>query len=392
MIDPKFKDMLNISRVPDPTPEQILDYIKMRSREEEMEQALKDGNAYMFGRTLRTNQPETNANLMPPGSKKMRNSVLFSNTFADPEPTTNATFIPPQPGSMYDPQNQRRKLATELDIAMTTDPRNTINPTMTPDIFARPSGSTLLNNVNANSAPVMFQNLNKEAVADNLEKTIGDVNKRENKIAKRKEAFNKLRRFGLALQGKDPNAMDMKKVLQQLQIQSSLLNQQNTQSIIQERKNKISQENDIVNYAMSELANDPNVTNKKIYENNRGLLLEYGKAKLKEKPSQVLVSYIQGNIMSPNKFKEISNINVIKDMVVNNPNIANVSDDKVQEFFDFVQGISYNDYANNVNGARDFINKLIRLPKDYITDGEYTALEIQQRLNSFMNPLNMSLN
>ena len=96
--------------------------------------------------------------------------------------------------------------------------------------------------------------------------------------------------------------------------------------------------------------------------------------------------------MSPNKFKEISNINVIKDMVVNNPNIANVSDDKVQEFFDFVQGISYNDYANNVNGARDFINKLIRLPKDYITDGEYTALEIQQRLNSFMNPLNMSLN
>jgi hypothetical protein len=122
------------------------------------------------------------------------------------------------------------------------------------------------------------------------------------------------------------------------------------------------------------------------------LLLEYGKTKLKEKPSQVLVGYIRGNIMSPNKFKEISNINVIKDMVVNNPDIANVSGDKVQEFFDFVKGISYNDYANNVNGARDFINQLIRLPKDFITDGEYTSLEIQQRLNSFMNPLNMPVN
>lgn len=362
MIDPKFKDMLTLANM-GVTPDIIADFRNHRKKIQQGEDALK-----------------------------MRNSVLFGNTFANPGSQTNATFMPPQEGSMYDPQNQRRKLATELDIAMTTDPRNTINPTMTPDIFARPSGSTLLNNINANSAPVMFQNLNKEAVADNLEKTIGAVNKRENKLAKRRERFDALRRFGLALQGKDPNAMDMKKVLQQLQIQSSLLNQQNTQSIIQERKNKINQENDIINYAMSELANDPNVTNKKIYENNRGLLLEYGKTKLKEKPSQVLVSYIQGNIMSPNKFKEISNINVIKDMVVNNPNIANVSDDKVQEFFDFVQGISYNDYANNVNGARDFINKLIRLPKDYITDGEYTALEIQQRLNSFMNPLNMSLN
>ena len=102
MIDPKFKDLLNISRVPDPTPEQILGYLKMRRREEEMEQALKDGNAYMFGKTLRTDKPETNATFTPPGSTRMRNSVLFGNTFANTTPETNATFMPPKPGSMYD--------------------------------------------------------------------------------------------------------------------------------------------------------------------------------------------------------------------------------------------------------------------------------------------------
>ena len=362
MIDPKFKDMLTLANM-GVTPDALTAFQNHRDKIQQGEDALK-----------------------------MRNSVLFGNTFANPVSQTNATFIPPQEGSMYDPQNQRRQVATKLDMAMTNTPDRFINPLLSPDTFARPSGSTLLNNVNANSAPVMFQNLNKEAVADNLEKTIGAVDKRENKLAKRREAFDKLRRFGLALQGKDPNEMDMKKVLQQLQIQSTLLNQKNTQSIIGAREDKINQENDIINYAMSELANDPNVTNKKIYENNRGLLLEYGKAKLKEKPSQVLVGYIRGNIMSPNKFKEISNINVIKDMIVNNPDIANLSGDKAQEFFDFVQGISYNDYANNVNGARDFINRLIRLPKDFITDGEYTSLEIQQRLNSFMNPLNMPVN
>ncbi len=365
MIDPKFKDLLTLANM-GVTPDALTAFQNHRNKIQQGDDAVK-----------------------------MRNSVLFGNTFANPGSQTNVTFIPPQAGSMYnnmvtpDDINDTRRdmMRTQANLAMTNNP---INPMFNRP--ARPSGSALLNDVNANSAPVIFQNLNREAVADNLEKTIGAVDKRENKLAKRKEISNKLKRFGLALQGKDPNELDAKKLLQQLQIQTQLLNQKNTSSIIQAREDKISQENDIINYAISELANDPNVTNKEIYKNNRGLLLEYGKIKIKEKPSQVLVGYIRGKIMSPNKFKEISDINVIKDMVVNNPNIANLSNDKVQEFFNFVQGISYNDYVNNVNGARDFINRLIRLPKDYITDGEYTSLEIQQRLNSFMNPLNMSLN
>ena len=390
MIDPKFRDMLNISRVPDPTAEQILDYIKMRSREEEMEQALKDGNAYMFGRTLRTNQPETNANLMPPGSKKMRNSVLFSNTFADPEPTTNATFIPPQPGSMYDPQNQRRKLATELDIAMTTDPRNTINPTMTPDIFARPSGSTLLNNVNANSAPVMFQNLNKEAVADNLEKTIGAVNKRENKLAKRRERFDALRRFGLALQGKDPSAMDMKKVLQQLQIQSSLLNQQNTQSIIKEREDRRNQDNQIIDYARDIIKTDTSVRNKDLYLNNPGLLLKYGEDKLKENPAEVLFNFVQNEQMSVNKFREIqltSDAELTK-LITDSDKFG--ADIKPEQIIELIKGVSYEDYANNVQGIKDTINGIIKDKKDLLTKGENTSLELRKNLDPFFSPLQTS--
>tara|TARA_Y100000114_G_scaffold86610_1_gene80124 strand:+ start:6203 stop:7243 length:1041 start_codon:yes stop_codon:yes gene_type:complete len=105
-----------------PSPEQILGFLKHRRKIADAEQALKDGNAYMFGRTLRTNKPET-----------------------------YATFMPPQPGSMYDPQR------TELDIAMTTDLRNTISPLLSPNIFARPNSSALLNDVNANSAPLLSQ-------------------------------------------------------------------------------------------------------------------------------------------------------------------------------------------------------------------------------------------
>ena len=344
MIDPKFKDMLNISRVPDPTPEQILDYIKMRSREEEMEQALKDGNAYMFGRTLRTNQPETNANLMPPGSKKMRNSVLFSNTFADPEPTTNATFIPPQPGSMYDPQNQRRKLATELDIAMTTDPRNTINPTMTPDIFARPSGSTLLNNVNANSAPVMFQNLNKEAVADNLEKTIGDVNKRENKIAKRKEAFNKLRMFGLALQGKDPNASNLNNFMKMLDLQYKTSLMQNMGLKNQDRAS-------IIAFARSQAPNDASLSDSQLNAimNNDAVALQYGNREAKgNEPEEVLNNYILTGTISPNAFNFLQQ------------NLNKFADDAEGKIIkDILSKTNYDQYVQNDKIKQDF-NSLLR--------------------------------
>ena len=198
MIDPKFKDMLTLANM-GITPDAITAFQNHRDK-------------------LKLNEDAFN----------MRNSVLFGNTFANPVSKTNATFIPPQEGSMYDPQNQRRQVATKLDMAMTNTPDRFINPLLSPDTFARPSGSTLLNNVNANSAPVIFQNLNKETVLDNLEKTIGDVDKRENKLAKRKERLDAVRRFGLALQGKDPNAMDAKKLMQMLDMQykTNLMNSQ----------------------------------------------------------------------------------------------------------------------------------------------------------------------
>ena len=140
MIDPKFKDMLTLANM-GITPDAITAFQNHRDK-------------------LKLNEDAFN----------MRNSVLFGNTFANPVSKTNATFIPPQEGSMYDPQNQRRQVATKLDMAMTNTPDRFINPLLSPDTFARPSGSTLLNNVNANSAPVIFQNLNKETVLDNLEK------------------------------------------------------------------------------------------------------------------------------------------------------------------------------------------------------------------------------
>tara|TARA_B100001989_G_scaffold55058_1_gene36344 strand:- start:11813 stop:12991 length:1179 start_codon:yes stop_codon:yes gene_type:complete len=391
MIDPKFKDILNISRVPDPTPEQILDYIKMRSREEELEQALKDGNAYMFGRTLRTNQPETNATFMSPGSTRMRNSVLFSNTFANPEPETNVTFMPPQPGSMYDNmvspddinKTRRDMMKTQANLAMTNNP---INPMFNRP--ARPSGSALLNDVNVNNAAaniLMGRNINKEAVADNLQKTIKDVDAREKekRIAKRRERLDALRRFGLALQGKDPRAMDMQKVLKQLQMQ-------NTQSIIQARENKISQENDIINYAMSELANDPNVTNKKIYKNNRGLLLEYGKTKLKENPAEILFNYVQNELMSVNKFREIqltSDEELLK--LINNSDKYG-PDIEPKEIVQLIKGVSYEDYANNVQGIKGTINGIITKSQDFLTDGENTSLQLRKNLDPFFSPLQTS--
>ena len=134
MIDPKFKDMLTLANM-GVTPDIIADFRNHRKKIQQGEDALK-----------------------------MRNSVLFGNTFANPGSQTNATFMPPQEGSMYDPQNQRRQVATKLDMAMTNTPDRFINPLLSPDTFARPSGSTLLNNVNANSAPVIFQNLSSLSI------------------------------------------------------------------------------------------------------------------------------------------------------------------------------------------------------------------------------------
>lgn len=357
MIDPKFKDMLTLANM-GVTPDALTAFQNHRDKIQQGEDALK-----------------------------MRNSVLFGNTFANPVSQTNATFIPPQEGSMYDPQNQRRQVATKLDMAMTNTPDRFINPLLSPDTFARPSGSTLLNNVNANSAPVMFQNLNKEAVADNLEKTIGAVDKRENKLAKRREAFDKLRRFGLALQGKDPNAMDMKKVLQQLQIQSSLLNQKNTQSIIQERENKISQENQIIDYARDMIQTDTGIRNKDLYLNNPGLLLKYGEDKLKENPAEILFNYVQAGTMSVNKFREIQLTSDAKLTELINKSDKYGPDTIPEEIIELIRGVSYEDYANNVQGIKDTINGIITDTKDLLTDGENTSLQLRKNLDPFFSPL-----
>jgi|TARA_B100001094_G_C18192748_1_gene808410 hypothetical protein len=357
MIDPKFKDMLTLANM-GITPDALTAFRNHRNNIQQGDDAAK-----------------------------MRNTFLFGNTFANPSSQTNATFIPPQEGSMYDPQNQRRQVATKLDMAMTNTPDRFINPLLSPDTFARPSGSTLLNNVNANSAPVMFQNLNKEAVADNLKKTIGDVDARENKLAKRKERFDKLRKFGLALQGKDPNEMDMKKVLQQLQIQSTLLNQKNTQSIIQGREDKKTQENQIIDYAKDIIKTDTTIRNKDLYLNNPGLLLKYGEDKLKENPAEVLFNYVQNGQMSVNKFREIqltSNAELTK--LINNSN-KYVADTKPEEIIELIKGVSYEDYANNVQGIKDTVNGIIVDKKDLLTDGENTSLQLRKNLDPFFGPL-----
>ena len=233
----------------------------------------------------------------------------------------------------------------------------------------------------------MFQNLNKEAVADNLEKTIGAVDKRENKLAKRREAFDKLRRFGLALQGKDPNAMDMKKVLQQLQIQSSLLNQKNTQSIIQERENKISQENQIIDYARDMIQTDTGIRNKDLYLNNPGLLLKYGEDKLKENPAEILFNYVQAGTMSVNKFREIQLTSDAKLTELINKSDKYGPDTIPEEIIELIRGVSYEDYANNVQGIKDTINGIITDTKDLLTDGENTSLQLRKNLDPFFSPL-----
>lgn len=363
MIDPKFKDMLTLANM-GVTPDALTAFQNHRDKLKQNDDALK-----------------------------IRNSVLFGNTFANPEPTTNATFIPPQEGSMYnnmvtpdDINNTRRDMIrTQANLAMIDSP---INPMFNRP--ARPSGSALLNNLNEDSAPVIFQNLNKEAVADNLKKTIGAVDKRENKLAKRRERFDALRRFGLALQGKNPNEMDMKKVLQQLQIQTNLLNQKNTQSIIQAREDKRTQENSIIDYARDMIKTDTTIRNKDLYLNNPGLLLEYGKDKLKENPSEILFNYVQNELMSVNKFREIqltSDEELLK--LINNSDKYG-PDIEPKEIVQLIKGVSYEDYANNVQGIKGTINGIITKSQDFLTDGENTSLQLRKNLDPFFSPLQTS--
>ena len=352
MIDSKFKDLLNISRVPDPTPEQILSYIKMRNREEEMEQALKDGNAYMFGKTLRTNKPETNATFTPPGSTRMRNSVLFGNTFANTSPKTNATFMPPKPGSMYDnmvsPDDindiRRNMMKTQANIALINNP---LNPMFNrPD---RPNNSALLDDVNANNAAaniLMGRNINKEAVADNLQKTIKDVDAREKekRIAKRKERFEKLRRFGLALSGKDPDALDAKQLMQMIDMQYKTALFENMGLKSRDRK-------EIIDFARQTAETDPNLSEieKNSVLNNDAVAFAYGtKAAKGGDPEDKLNTYISTGTMSPSAFTYLQqNIDKFQD----NP--------EGKQIKDILSKSTYQEYVQSEQQKNQF-NSLLR--------------------------------
>jgi len=182
--------------------------------------------------------------------------------------------------------------------------------------------------------------------------------------------------------------MDMKKVLQQLQIQSSLLNQQNTQSIIKEREDRRNQDNQIIDYARDIIKTDTSVRNKDLYLNNPGLLLKYGEDKLKENPAEVLFNFVQNEQMSVNKFREIqltSNAELTK--LINNSDKYG-ADEKPEEIIELIKGVSYEDYANNVQGIKDVINGIITDKKDFLTGGENTSLELRKNLDPFFSPLN----
>ena len=256
MIDPKFKDMLTLANM-GVTPDALTAFQNHRNKIQQGEDALK-----------------------------MRNSVLFGNTFANPSSQTNATFIPPQPGSMYnnmvspdDINNTRRDMIrTQANLAMTNNP---INPMFNRP--ARPSGSALLNNVNANSAPLIFQNLDRNALLDNLEKTIEGKNSDQVK-AERQAKFNKIKRFGLALQGKDPNAMDMKKLMQMLDLQYK-------GALIEGQGNKKKDREETISFARSAVISDASIdeAQRNLILNNDSAALAYAKTAFKGNP--VAVSY-----------------------------------------------------------------------------------------------------
>jgi len=315
MIDPKFKDMLTLANM-GVTPDALTAFQNHKKRLQQNDDALK-----------------------------MRNTVLFGNTFANPGSQTNATFIPPKSGSMYDNMvspddinNTRRDMIrTQANIAMTNNP---INPMFNrPD---RPSGSALLNNVNANTAPLMFQNLNKEALADNLQKTIGDVDKREKeiKLAKRKERFDKLRKFGLALQGKDPSAMDMQKMIQALdyKYKGNLL--QNSEDTRRDRE-------DSIKFAKSYAISDTslNEAQRKEIQNNDSAAFRYSKTAFKKKDLlDELASYPLTSTYSPSSF------NYMKQ------NLDKFQDETLK---DILRKTSYNEYISS-DKLKNSFNSLLQ--------------------------------
>lgn len=318
MIDPKFKNMLTLANM-GITPDALTAFQNHRNKIQQGEDALK-----------------------------MRNSVLFGNTFANPGSQTNATFIPPQKGSMYDNMvspndinnTRRNMMKTQANIALTNNP---LNPMFNrPD---RPSGSALLNNVNANSAPLIMPPINKEAVADNLQGTIRAGDAKEKRIKDRQEAFNKLSRLGLALQGKDPNASKISNFMKMLDMQykTNLMNAQNLKS--QDR-------NAIISFARSQASQDPTLSDSRLNAimNNDAVAFQYGTKEAKgNNPEDVLNNYQLTGTISPNAFNFLQqNLN----------KFADDADGKIIK--DILSKTNYDQYVQNDKQKQDFNSLLQR--------------------------------
>lgn len=364
MIDPKFKDMLTLANM-GVTPDALTAFQNHRDRLQQNEDALK-----------------------------MRNSVLFGNTFANPGSQTNATFMSPQPGSMYDPQNQRRQVATKLDMAMTNTPDRFINPLLSPNTFARPSGSALLGGVNPDDASanilggltpkqVMKKNMSKDAVLDNLQGTIRAGDAREKRIRDRQEAFNKLSRVGMALQGKDPNASNLSNFMKMLDLQYKTGLMQNMGLRNQDRAS-------IIAFARSQAPNDPTLSESQLNAimNNDAVALQYGNKEAKgNEPEDVLNNYVLTSTISPNAFNFLQqNLNKFAD------------DAEGRMIKDILSKTTYDQYVKNERARNDF-NSLLRrqtttgndnlnryINGSFVTESERDALNFA-RESSFLQRL-----
>lgn len=312
MIDPKFKDMLTLANM-GVTPDALTAFQNHRDKIQQGEDALK-----------------------------MRNSVLFGNTFANPGSQTNATLIPPQAGSMYnnmvtpDDINDTRRdmIRTQANLAMTNNP---INPMFNRP--ARPSGSALLNNVNANSAPLIFQNLDRNALLDNLEKTIEGKNSDQVK-AERQAKFDKIKGLGLALQGKDPNAMDMKRIMQMLDLQYK-------GALIEGQGNKKKDRKESIDFARSYAVSDASLdeAQRNLILSNDSAAFAYSKTVLKGKdPLDEIASYGLTSTYSPSAFMYMKQ------------NLDKFQDETLREI---LRKTSYNEYISSDKRKNSF-NSLVQ--------------------------------
>ena len=100
------------------------------------------------------------------------------------------------------------------------------------------------------------------------------------------------------MQGKDPNAMDAKKLMQMLDMQykTNLMNSQ-----ILKNQDRAS----IISFARSQAPNDPTLSDSQLdaIMNNDAVALQYGNKEAKgNEPEEVLNNYVLTGTISPNAF------------------------------------------------------------------------------------------